>query len=365
MLRAQGYRVGKYTSPHLIDFRERIQIDGKVVDETIVTSFISRWTGVVEKLEATFFEATTAMALDAFAREEVDVAVIETGLGGRLDSTNVITPRAAIVTSIAIEHTEYLGSTIEEIATEKAGIFKRGVPAIIGERTDIIRGLLAKKAMEAAASRTCIVADEFLADNIRLDPSGSSFSLSSKQLSCEVKLGLAGRHQVWNASTAIAALQCAGRQFRLSQAHVDKALPGLSLPGRLQIAEGMVLDVAHNPDGVKVLVAALREIYPGQRFAVLLCVLSDKDWRSMIRELSGIASHFVFTDAPTAPEGRRWDLAEVAKEAATAGVSHDTIADFAGALHSARARGERLIITGSFHTVGDAMTRLQVSPLPR
>jgi dihydrofolate synthase/folylpolyglutamate synthase len=127
----------------------------------------------------------------------------------------------------------------------------------------------------------------------------------------------------------------------------------------------MVFDVAHNPDGVKVLATALSEVFPGERFAVLLCVLADKDWRSMIQELAPIASHFVLTDAPTAPAGRRWDLAAAGQEAAQAGVSHEIISDFDAALNNARGRAERLIITGSFHTVGDAMSRLQVSPLPR
>src|SRR5207237_399217 len=132
LLRAKGLRVGRFTSPHLIDCRERIAINHVEINEDEVEAFLYRWESDRERLGATFFEITTALALDHFAQHDVDVAVIETGLGGRLDSTNVITPLAAAVTSIGIDHTEYLENSIVEIAREKGGIFKRGVPAIYG-----------------------------------------------------------------------------------------------------------------------------------------------------------------------------------------------------------------------------------------
>ncbi len=133
LLRGLGLRVGKYTSPHLIDFRERIAVNGTPMSEADVVAFIEQWTPTVERLGATFFEATTAMAFEHFVREGVDVAVIEVGLGGRLDSTNVIKPVAAGISSIGFDHMQYLGDTLELIGREKAGIFKRGVPAVIGE----------------------------------------------------------------------------------------------------------------------------------------------------------------------------------------------------------------------------------------
>jgi dihydrofolate synthase/folylpolyglutamate synthase len=152
VLRAKGLRVGKYTSPHLVDFRERILVDGRPIFSRAVSDFVERWTPLVEEVGATFFEATTAMAFDWFARAEVDVAVVEAGLGGRLDATNVLTPRAAGVTSIGLDHTEYLGETFEAIADEKAGIFKRGVPAVIGEPEPAIAGRLAGRARAAGAA---------------------------------------------------------------------------------------------------------------------------------------------------------------------------------------------------------------------
>jgi len=152
VLRARGLKVAKYTSPHLVDFRERFLVNGVPLEEGDVVEFIDRWTPEIERLGVTFFEATTAMAFELFARAGVDVAVIEVGLGGRLDASNVVHPLAAGVTSIGLDHTEYLGDTVEEIAFEKAGIFKRGVPAIIGERDARIAGLLEGHARTARAA---------------------------------------------------------------------------------------------------------------------------------------------------------------------------------------------------------------------
>jgi dihydrofolate synthase/folylpolyglutamate synthase len=157
LLRARGLRTAKYTSPHLVDFTERFVIDGAAVDARYVVEFIERWTPEVERLGATFFEATTAMAFHYFAESGVDVAVVETGLGGRLDSTNVVRPLVAGVTSIGIDHVEYLGDTREAIAAEKAGIFKAGVPAASGEPDPAIDALLATLARDRGASRMASV----------------------------------------------------------------------------------------------------------------------------------------------------------------------------------------------------------------
>src|SRR6185503_5398435 len=141
----RGRRVGKYTSPHLVDFRERMVVDRVPIDADDVVEFVERWTPLVEQIGATFFEATTAMAFDAFARAKVDVALIEVGLGGRLDSTNVVDPLSAGVTSIGWDHMEYLGHTLDAIALEKAGIFKRDRPAVIGEVSPEIREVLTNR----------------------------------------------------------------------------------------------------------------------------------------------------------------------------------------------------------------------------
>ncbi|HEY9448666.1 MAG TPA: Mur ligase family protein, partial [Gemmatimonadaceae bacterium] len=215
MLRDSGLRVGRYTSPHLIDFRERICIDGVPIDEAAVVRFAERWLPEVERLGATFFEATTCMAFDHFARQGVDVAVVEVGLGGRLDATNVLTPLATAVTSIGMDHMQYLGDTIEQISAEKAGIFKAGVPAAIGDGDAAVRARLARLARSADASRVLVVGDDWLVDDVVVDESGTSFSLTERVggRRRELRTSLVGRHQASNAAVALAMLDLAGGSY--------------------------------------------------------------------------------------------------------------------------------------------------------
>jgi dihydrofolate synthase/folylpolyglutamate synthase len=365
VLRAMGLRVGKYTSPHLVDFRERIVVDGQPIEENSVAAFLTQWMPAIEDTGATFFEATTALAFEEFCSSGVDVAVIETGLGGRLDATNVLRPITAIVTSIGMDHTEYLGDSIEQIAREKAGIFKEVTPAVIGERDATVRALLAEHARAAGASGICVVAEEMRTDNVSADSAGIHFDLKSPVLWGRIHAGVRGRHQVWNVCTTVSALRTAGPRFSPDLSLVNAALSHLSVPGRLQIIGDVIFDVAHNPAGVEVLVDALKDGFPGEVFTVLFCALADKDWRLMLRRLCPIAATIVLTNAATAPRSRTWDLQAAAAYCAMTGADCTVISDFDAALSYAQQGNRRLLITGSFHTVGDAMTRLQVSPLTR
>jgi len=219
LLRGLGLCVGKYTSPHLIDFRERIAVNGVPMSEADVVAFIDRWTPDVERLGATFFEATTAMAFDHFVRENVDVAVIEVGLGGRLDSTNVITPVAAGISSIGMDHVQYLGDTLEQIAREKAGIFKRGVPAVIGETDVHLRSFLAGLARDAGARPVHVVADEWVVSEIMVSLDGTRFTLRTGDGTRRLRTPLIGRHQAMNAVTALAMLESAGAPYAAAARH--------------------------------------------------------------------------------------------------------------------------------------------------
>lgn len=363
VLRAKGLRVGKYTSPHLVDFRERFVVDGRPVDEDYVVDFIARWTPTVERLGATFFEATTAMAFDLFAREEVDAAVIETGLGGRLDSTNVVLPVVAGVTSIGIDHVEFLGETREAIAAEKGGIFKRGVPAVIGERDDSIRILLGNLARERGATPVRDVVTECAPRDVVVRAEGTEFSLSLDHERGTVRTGLTGEHQAFNASLALLMLLAAGQPFAATLADARDALPDVRLPGRFQRVGQYIFDVAHNPDGAGVLAATLGTVHLARPTAAVLCVLADKDWRGVMEALAGVVDVFVLTDAPTAPASRAWDLNVAVDFARERGWEAFGEPDFDRALARAEAAGRTILVTGSFHTVGDAMTRLNVDPL--
>ncbi|MFL5582850.1 MAG: bifunctional folylpolyglutamate synthase/dihydrofolate synthase [Gemmatimonadaceae bacterium] len=363
LLRARGLRVGKYTSPHLVDFRERIVVDGRPVSEAEVVAWVERWTPECERIGATFFEATTAMAFDLLAHAGVEAAVIEVGLGGRLDSTNVVMPVVAGVVSIGLDHTEYLGDTLEQIADEKAGIFKPGVPAVIGEPDEALRARLAARAREAGAREVRVVADVVRVGDVRIDADGTEFTAEWVDGSLRLRTGLAGRFQATNALTALVMLDAAGAPFRPTLPEVRETLPGVRLPGRFHRAGDFVFDVAHNPAGAAVLAETLRLVRPPAPVAALLGVLGDKDWRGIVDALGPVVSAFVMTDPPTAPTSRAWRAAEAAAHAASRGWRAETVPDFDAAIARARALGRTVLVTGSFHTVGDAMSRLQVSPL--
>ena len=363
LLSAKGHRVATYTSPHLVDFRERIVVAGDSIPAQDVVDFVTRWTPDVEAMGATFFEATTAMAFDYFARAGAEVAVIETGLGGRLDSTNVLEPIVAGVTSIGFDHTEYLGSTLEEIAREKAGIFKRAVPAVIGERDPRIRELLAARAHAAGASSVRIVADEIGFHSVSVNDDGTTCKLEWRGERAILRTPLAGRHQASNLAFSLVTLDAAGDSFAVGLDEAQRNLSLVRIPGRFQHTGPYIFDVAHNPAGIEVLTQTIAAVAPAGPLAVVLCVLRDKDWREMIRLLSHSVSHFILTNAPTAPSSRAWDLAEVLAYAREIGLSAEVVEDFDGAIRDAPSRFATVLVTGSFHTVGDAMALLQVSPL--
>jgi dihydrofolate synthase/folylpolyglutamate synthase len=248
------------------------------------------------------------------------------------------------VTSIGLDHTEYLGSTLEEIAAEKAGIFKPGRPAVVGERKPRIRDLLTERAVRAGASivRTT---EEIALDRIVVDADGTSCDVTWRDERATLRTPLAGRHQTDNLAFSLLAL--ADAACHLGDVHI---------PGRFQQRGRFIFDVAHNPAGAEVLVQTMRAVSPPHPITALLCVLGDKDWRSMMRVLREVCDRFVLTMAPTAPASRAWNLDEAAAFARQLGAEVDAIADFPSAIDRARDQSGTIVVTGSFHTVGDAMS---------
>ena len=363
LLRGRGLRVARYTSPHLVDFRERIVVNGEPITAQQVVAFIDEWTRAVERLGASFFEATTALAFHHFAEARIDVALIETGLGGRLDATNVVQPVAAGVTSIGLDHTEYLGPTLEAIAREKAGIFKAGVPAVIGEGDPEVRAWLARDARAAGAAPVRIVVEETEATQFAVSALGTEFTLRALHDERVVGTPLVGRHQADNFAFALTLLDAAGGRFRVPLAEAVESVRAVRLPGRFQRVGRWIFDVAHNADGARTVAASLAAVEHETPVVAVLCVLGDKDWRSMLDALVPVVARFILTNAPTAPASRAWPLAEAAAYAASRGYPAVAEPDFDQALRLGASEGATTLVTGSFHTVGDAMARLQVSPL--
>ena len=362
LLRSRGMRVGRFTSPHLIDFRERITVDGTPVPEETVLEFLERWISAAEETGATFFELTTALAFDWFAKQHVDIGVIETGLGGRLDSTNVLTPRVATVTSIGLDHTDLLGATLDAIAREKAGIFKSGVPAVIGEYAPSISSLLSDCARDAGANPIVVLDEEYRLEGVEVSRRGTAFTLHNGSRRQRLTTPLIGAHQARNTAIAIATVASLGESYLPPPNEISSALSNVSLPGRFQPHGKIIFDVAHNPAGARTVAETLGALNASEPRTALIAVLADKDWRGIVRELAPAVDRFLFTNAPSVPAERRWNAAEAHAFAKSQGLEADLEPDMDLAIERAEKRCGTLVITGSFHTVGDAMSRLQVSP---
>lgn len=363
LLRFGGRRVGRYTSPHLVDFRERMQVDGHAISEAELLTLLQRLEPLAEEIGATFFEITTAAAFAWFADAGVDVAVVETGLGGALDSTNVLDPIVATVTNISLDHTEYLGSTLQEIADEKGGIFKFGRPAVIAEpRMDLARRL-AERAAERGATPITVMRTDWRAWSVSLAAGTTSFTAETPLGRTRLSTPLVGEHQVRNTLAALATLHAAGPEYAIRKQNINRALATVSLPGRFQRVRDWVFDVAHNPAGARALAETLAARPSPAPVTVVLGVLKDKDWHGMIDALAPVANSFIITQPLSAPQDRAWDPVKAAAHANACKVPVALDPDFRVAIGRAAALPGTKVVCGSFHTVGDAMSILGIDPL--
>ncbi len=365
LLRHAGLRVARYTSPHLVRFNERVVINGHPMSHSAIASWLNTHEPRLTQLGATFFEATTAMALSYFAEAQVDVAIVEVGLGGRLDATNLVSPIAAGVTQIGFDHMEYLGTTLAQIAGEKGGIFKAGTPAIIGETRTEIRDLLIQHAQERQASPILATGRDWHIRDITLSEHGTSFVRETARGSQSLSTPLIGQFQAHNACVALSMLEAAGGSWAEIATTASDALPNVRLAGRFHRSGRWLFDVAHNADGAQTVVGNVLATGMPRPVVAVVTVLRDKDWQGILRALGTVADRILVTAAPTAPRSRAWSLSEVESWARECELPVERIDDFDEALRVADASGATILVTGSFHTVGDAMERLQVDPLGR
>jgi dihydrofolate synthase / folylpolyglutamate synthase len=303
VLQAAGYKTGLYTSPHLKDFRERIRINGRMISQARVVKFVEESKAVFEQIEPSFFEWTVGLAFDYFARERVDIAVIETGLGGRLDSTNVITPLASVITNISWDHANLLGDTLQKIAGEKAGIIKPGIPVIIGETQPEVKAVFEQKARLEQAP--LLFADAaYKLRNVK------QTRRQPMQLVCDVvharkavfrqlRCGLPGLYQQKNMATVLAALDSLRAQgFRISDAAVKKGFAKVTeltgLRGRWQVLGTKPLTVAdtgHNEAGIKEVLRQIKAT-PHSNLHMVLGMVNDKDVSKVLKLLPKKATYY-------------------------------------------------------------------------
>jgi dihydrofolate synthase/folylpolyglutamate synthase len=360
VLRCSGYRVGLYTSPHLVRFNERIQVNGEqITDEDIVRLYRRVRRALPGGREPTFFEFTTAMAFDEFARRRVDWAVIETGMGGRMDATNVITPEVAIITNISLEHREYLGATIPAIAFEKAGIVKRRRPVVTGVRQASAFTVLLQAAQDKSAPVYRLNRDF----SFRRRGCGGLTYRGIRQVWPDMAIGLRGDFQAENAALVLAACELVlNRAPQISIASIREGLLTTRWPGRLEIVSEkplVMLDGAHNLDAAKQLARHLRAHFTDRDITMVIGILDDKPYAAMLKLLLPMASRVIATQAKTA---RALPAEKIAAAARALAADVTVIEDVGRALnHAVHSGGPQslTLVAGSLYVVGEAKAALE------
>jgi dihydrofolate synthase / folylpolyglutamate synthase len=363
VLQTAGYKTGLYTSPHLKDFRERIKIDGRMVNEEFVIDFTEKIKPLIEEIEPSFFEITVAMAFDYFDEQQVDIAVIEVGLGGRLDSTNIITPELSVITNIGYDHMNMLGNTLEAIAGEKAGIIKENIPVVVGEHNTITVPVFLNKAKEKNAAI-------HFADKKRNTP---DWQWKNNELVVEVvevaeehktdrkhfHLDLTGIYQTKNLLTVLEACSLLHDMgWRTDEHIIQKALPHVKkltgLHGRWEIIHHnptVVLDVGHNEDGVKQIVQQL-ELTPHKNLHIILGMVKDKEIGKVLSLMPRTAAYY-FTQAAIP---RAMDAEVLKAEGEKTGLTGKTFTNVNIALKEAITKADKedfILICGSVFLVGE------------
>jgi dihydrofolate synthase/folylpolyglutamate synthase len=338
LMKAAGVNAGLFTSPHLVHFHERIRSAEREISPAEVVRGIESLKKTCEEMDPhpTFFELTFALAMDWFRKRELEWAVLETGMGGRLDATNVVTPEVSVITSIGLDHQEQLGKSLKEIAAEKCGIIKPGVPVVTLNQPPEAMRVISETA-RARGSRLTIVTTPLRG----------------------YRIGLYGQHQLWNASLAVAAFKAAG--FQTSEPVLRHGVQDVDWPGRFEQfeQERLILDGAHNPAGAETLVRTWQQAYPGEKAAVVFGTATGKDARGLIRALQPIAEHWHFTHFSSPRAQSLEHLNQELDDLYRRGVPCSTHATVESALAAARARGGRVLVTGSLYLVGEVLALLR------
>ena len=367
MLRASGYAVGVYTSPHLIDMRERVQIDGQLIAKAEFVDTVRAVAKAAEKLgeQATFFELMTAVAFAHFAEQAVDIAVIEVGLGGRLDSTNIITPLVSIVTSIDLDHTKLLGGTKALIAREKAGIFKKGVPALFFEQDPEVDAVMRDVAQSVGAELRIVNKDIEFSSRFCVTPDlgpHTRVCMYTKNSRLEhVPVPLQGEHQASNCGLALAAVDVLKNfGFELSEDKLTAGLAATKIPGRMEVVSHrprVLCDGAHNPAAVNALMRCVGAHVPYDSMVCVFGCCADKDIGEMIDKVNLGADKVIFTRASSTPRAASpEDLQKLFQErSGKMSQIARTVPEAIDMAIRGVSREDLICVTGSFYVVGEAL----------
>jgi dihydrofolate synthase/folylpolyglutamate synthase len=350
--RTAGLRVGLFTSPHLVTFGERLQVNRKPIGKEAVVRLVVHMQRLLREFprreHPTFFEVVTVMALRYFAAQKCDLVIWETGLGGRLDATNIVTPLASVITNVQYDHQKWLGNKLTSIAREKGGIIKAGIPVIAGPSKPEALQVIRKTARERKAPLR-----EVIREDTEVPPLES------------MELPLLGAHQRMNAAVAIAAVRALNDWFSVSEKEIREGLSSTTWPGRLQLitqisGRKILLDGAHNVAGVETLITALRKIFPATRRTLILGILEDKDWRRICRMIAPLAQRVLFVAINNTRTVDPRDLSHVCARA-NPGAEREVCGSVEEAL-GRTAYEPLVVVTGSLYLVGEALELLEMRP---
>lgn len=363
VLQESGYKTGLYTSPHLKDFRERIKVNGKMISEDDVVGFVEKHRDIIESVRPSFFEMTVVMAFNYFAECEVDVAVIEVGLGGRLDSTNIINPVLSVITNIGHDHMDLLGNTFEEIAVEKAGIIKRNIPVLVSETQSKTKDIFIKKAKEC--NSPILFADKIFSCNLEQNENlttGRKYLMTDKSNRKQFKglTMLGGDYQSKNLQAVFGAFSLLKKAFKVSEENITNGIVNVvkntGLQGRWQIlstAPLTICDTGHNKEGLEYVLDQIRRT-PKSALHIILGFVNDKDLGSVLPLFPTDAIYY-FTKASVP---RALNEVNLKEEAARYGLTGNSFADVMTALDSARmsaGESDLIFIGGSTFVVAEVV----------
>jgi dihydrofolate synthase/folylpolyglutamate synthase len=371
ILRAGGLKTGLYTSPHLVDIRERIRIDGKLISREIFARKVSELIEYAREIGVpkgyrTVFEILTAAAFEIFAENGVEIAVIEAGLGGKLDATNVLQPSATVITPIGLDHTEILGNTVQEIAADKAQIFRNGVPVILGPQLFAAREVLADYASEAGAPIKYELSKSVLISSLKQDSEGTEFDLEiDDKIYRQLRIPLLGKYQTVNTAIAVATI-CSLREcgVEVEETAIREGLSKVRWPGRMHLFRGepeILIDGAHSPMAVESLLESIRGIWPGKRLITIFAANRDKDLEGMISQIAPETHKLILTRFDWPRAARPEEIAKFLGE----GTEATRCETLASALEIAKEEAlptDLILITGSLYLVGEALKQMNFDP---
>jgi dihydrofolate synthase/folylpolyglutamate synthase len=355
---AEGYRVGSYTSPHILKYNERIKIDGQPVSDGQICEAFARIDAVRGDISLSYFEFGTLAALDIFCRAGVDVQLLEVGLGGRLDAVNIIDPDVALISSISIDHVEWLGGTRDAIGREKAGIFRALTPAIIGDPNP--PESLLHCAIEQQALLHCIGKDF----GYKKQTTGWDWFSTNRQMVQLPEPGLKGEHQYRNASAVLSVVNQLDRLLPVSEASIKQGLSNVHLAGRFQLIEGeipVLLDVGHNPEAVKTLADYLITAFPGRRIHAVFSMMKDKDIAGVLDIMHLVVYDWFFAPLVNPRAATEIVMRDIFSQSSVSQV-HFGYAGFNEAFSAAKSQwrtGDLLLVFGSFFLVSECLVEFE------